>query len=92
MRNYLKFPLTEKQLHRLNFEEPFTSGYWTDIGELVSLKYTQEGMQQYVLDENDNQIDVGIPLKTVDDLIKRYNSFTGYELKYWDKDYPQTAQ
>ena len=47
--------------------------------------------RHYILDENDNEVIIGIALKTVGDL-KTIHSITCHELKYWDKDYSQTAQ
>jgi hypothetical protein len=91
MSEYLSLKLEPVELWKLNFEED-SEDVWHDIDSQVKIYKTDKGYQQYVHDENDNHIDVGIPLQTVGDLMKRYNSMTGHELKYWDKDYPQTAQ
>ncbi len=90
--DYTLLSLSAEQFYRLNFEED-REDHWSDIDGKVRLFKLDEGLyQQWVPDEHDNQVTIGIALKTVADLMKRYNSLTGYELKYWDKEYPQTGQ
>jgi len=89
MIEYLEFQLEPEQLWRLNFGEKFDD-HWSDIDSEVKIYKLDDGLyQQYVYDSNENWIPVGIALRTVGDLMKRYNSMTGNALKYWDKDYPQ---
>jgi hypothetical protein len=91
MTEHLDLKLEPVQLWKLNYEEDHKD-HWFDIDGKVKIYKTENGYQQYVHNHNDDHIDIGIPLQTVGDLMKRYNSMTGHELKYWDKDYPQTAQ
>ena len=88
--DYTKIKLDAEQLYRLNFDE-FDCSYWHDIDSIVKIYELEDGTYQQYIDEEERFL-IGIPLKTVGDLMKRYNSLTGFELKYWDKDYPQTAQ
>jgi hypothetical protein len=52
------------------------------------------GYQQFLFfDDNlENKVSFGIPLKTVGDLMDRYKSITGHELRYYTKDLPINAQ
>lgn len=84
--------LSPEELYCLNYEE-YGADHWSDIDGFVKIFMLEdETYQQYVLDDKDEEVIIGIPLKTVVDIQLRYLSMTGYELKRWDGDTPQTAQ
>jgi hypothetical protein len=84
--------LSPEELYRLNYEE-YANNHWSDIDGFVKIFMLEdETYQQYVLDDKDEEVIIGIPLRTAANLQLRYLSMTGYELKRWDGDTPQTAQ
>ena len=94
MTDYTTIPLSPEQLMRLGFEEGAANpDHWHDIDSDVMIYKLDDGLyQQYVYDERDEELIVGIALTTVADLMARYKSMTGYELKYWEAEGAQTAQ
>ena len=93
MNEYRDKTLNHEQLELLAFEH--CDDCYSDIDSLVKIyELLSSGYQQFLFfdDNQEDKVSFGIPLKTVGDLMDRYKSITGHELRYYTGDLPINAQ
>lgn len=93
--SYLHNTLNEDLLERLAFDYDRNSDYWHDIDSQVLIYELLDGsgFQQFIFDDDrQTKYSFGIPLRTVEDLMNRYKSITGYNARYWEGELPINAQ
>lgn len=93
--SYLNEKLNREHLERLAFEHNWELEYWHDIDSKVKIYelLDSSGYQQFVYGEDELvKFSFGIPLKTVEELMLRYKSITGYDARYYTGMMPINAQ